>query len=199
MRIALLACLLSAAFLGAAVAQQPQALPQVRVQTPPALAGRLSSRQLELLRAAGVTQPPAGVQATVHVSANRPVTENARLSFFVVNNYTPSREGDGSIQMNPNPGAADVSWVQVNFAADATSRYIVDCAVSGVSTSRYRFVRMVGEGGAQRREQTEVSVSGGRVGMVLQPRGAAGGEGVYLMGLGAYGWNFHSCDITPVS
>lgn len=191
----------SAAVLAAAMAATAQAQPQVQPQlrvNPQVLSAKpaLNPRQLELLRGAGITVPPTSVQSATTLSVRTPMVDLASLSFFNVASYTPANETAGVAVLQANPPSSDQSWVQIGLRADARSRYIIDCEVGGAAT-QYRFVRYTGEGGSRQREETRVPASNGRVGIVLQPRGTAGPQSVHLMGLDQ-GWQFKSCDITPI-
>lgn len=200
MRSLMIACALAMlAATSAAAQQQPQmqTLPQVRINPQVLVRPQLTPRQLEIWRGAGITTAPTSVQSATIVSVRAPVAAMASLNMFNVASYSPGAESTGVAVLRANPATSDQSWVEVSFSADATSRYIVDCAVGGSATN-YRFVRYSGEGSARRREETRVPVSGGRIGMVLQPRGSAGGQAFFVMGLDQ-GWQFKSCEITPVS
>lgn len=198
MKTTLLTCLFAIAMAGAAMAQSGAPAPQLRLPTPSQTTLRPTPRHLELLRVAGISTTPSAIRTPTTVSVRNPIAENATLGFVVVNSFMPTAETQGLAMMEPNAEAGDQSWVEIRFRADATSRYIVDCAVGGVGMTNYRFVRYSGEGSSRRRETSAVTISGGRVGMVLQPRGSAGQHLLYLEGLNYGNWQFRSCEITPV-
>jgi hypothetical protein len=198
MKTTLLACLFAIAMAGAAMAQSGTPAPQVRLPTPSQATLRPTPRHLELLRGAGIDAAAGSIRTPTTLSVRNPIAGNASLGFVVLVNLFPAADTQGVAQLEPNSERGDQSWVEIRFRADATSRYIVDCAVSGDRSTNFRFVRYSGEGASRRRETSTVTIADGRAGMVLQPRGIAGEHLLYLEGVGGHAWQFRSCEITPV-
>ncbi|GAM97134.1 hypothetical protein U91I_00759 [alpha proteobacterium U9-1i] len=200
MKTILLACGLALALAGSAFAQGAapvQINPQVRAQVN---APRLqpTPRQLELLRAAGAPTERPSLRAATTLSVRSPVTEHAWLEFNRAILVSPAGGATGRAQLEGqynNPG-----YVQIAFRADATSRYIVDCQILGPHQNDFKFIREIRNGGTLRNEETLSAVSNERVGLVLQPLGAAGVQQIRLQGNGrsSTSWQFFACEITPV-
>jgi hypothetical protein len=152
-------------------------------------------RRVAIARAAGATPPASGLTEATTLSVNAPSVRNARLQFNNLAYYLPHVSLYGSATMRANSAPGDISWVDIRFRADARTRYIIDCAITGPAT-RFQYERLTG-GPRDPRENTTTSVSDGRVSMVTPAAAATGDMTVFLKGLNG-NWYFHQCEIVPI-
>lgn len=152
-------------------------------------------RKMNLLQTAKVTIPgPAAVREPMLLSVQAPLNTslNAALSFFNLADYRPAQN---VAVMKASTANSDQSWVVVAFPTAPDTRYIVDCVIPLGRSIKFSWYE--GSGDSRVRRDSTVPVdSSRRAAVVLPPLSGYSGYGVYVQAL--EGWQFQSCEVTPV-